>query len=385
MNVIFVSNYINHHQLPVSRKLLELCQADGGNYYFIQTEPMEEERVKMGWGETLQIPDFVLDEQKEPEKCRQLILDADVVIFGGSEREEIIEERLQSGKPLWRYSESIYKTGRWKFVSPRGLKKKYHDHTRYGKERVYMLCAGAYVAGDFRLVRAYPGKKYKYGYFPECRKYDLEELWQKKEQSGKTELLWAARMIDWKHPEAAIALAKSLQEAGVDFRLTMLGDGPLRTSMEDMVKKLELENLVEFKGFCNPEVTREYMEKSHIYLATSDRQEGWGAVINESMNSGMVVVANHGMGAADYLIQDGVNGILYHSPKGSFPKEMAARVLSIISKKEDQIQMGTQAYRTITELWNAQEAASRLYVAMKAEWEGKTIPEYASGPLSREK
>ena len=47
MRVVFVSNYFNHHQRP-------LCEAfsgaDGVDFCFYQTEPMEEERVRMGWG-----------------------------------------------------------------------------------------------------------------------------------------------------------------------------------------------------------------------------------------------------------------------------------------------------------------------------------------------
>ena len=48
MTIIFVSNYINHHQIPFS----EACYRElGEGYRFIQTEPMEEERVAMGWGD----------------------------------------------------------------------------------------------------------------------------------------------------------------------------------------------------------------------------------------------------------------------------------------------------------------------------------------------
>ena len=46
-----MSNYINHHQMPVSRELNRLCREQGGSYVFVQTEPMEQERVDMGWGE----------------------------------------------------------------------------------------------------------------------------------------------------------------------------------------------------------------------------------------------------------------------------------------------------------------------------------------------
>ena len=46
MRIVFVSNYINHHQIPLSEELYRLTE---GKYTFVQTEPMEEERIKMGW------------------------------------------------------------------------------------------------------------------------------------------------------------------------------------------------------------------------------------------------------------------------------------------------------------------------------------------------
>ena len=46
MKVTFVSNYINHHQIPLSNVLFACL---GKDYTFIQGEPMEEERVRMGW------------------------------------------------------------------------------------------------------------------------------------------------------------------------------------------------------------------------------------------------------------------------------------------------------------------------------------------------
>lgn len=47
MKLTIVSNYINHHQIPMSN---ELYRKLGAAFAFIQTSPMEEDRVKMGWG-----------------------------------------------------------------------------------------------------------------------------------------------------------------------------------------------------------------------------------------------------------------------------------------------------------------------------------------------
>lgn len=47
MTFTFVSNYINHHQIPLCDALYERL---GRGFAFIQTMPMEAERVEMGWG-----------------------------------------------------------------------------------------------------------------------------------------------------------------------------------------------------------------------------------------------------------------------------------------------------------------------------------------------
>ena len=139
MQVTFVSNYINHHQIPFCNAMYREL---GAAYHFIQTEPMEEERIRMGWGENLEkLPYLLLYYEKEAE-CRRLIAESDVVLFGGVEDEGFIEERLRADRLTVRLSERIYKEGQWKAISPRGLIKKYHDHTRYRRKNVYLLCCG---------------------------------------------------------------------------------------------------------------------------------------------------------------------------------------------------------------------------------------------------
>lgn len=379
-----MSNYINHHQMPVSRELNRLCREQGGSYAFIQTEPMEQERVAMGWGEeNLMEEDFVRSYWEDEKGCQRMIEEADAVIFGGCEDERYIEARLEAGKPVWRYSEPLYKTGRYKFVSPRGLRKKYHDHTRYRKKRVYLLCAGAYVAGDFRLVGAYGGKRFRYGYFPAFRQQDPGKLMDGKDQAsqGQLRLLWAARMIDWKHPETALQVAAGLREQKIDFRLDIIGGGTLAQEMQEQARTLGLERQVFFLGYRSPEETRGYMEKAHIFLATSDRQEGWGAVVNEAMNSGCALIAGKGMGAAPYLIRHGENGYMYDHRNPRQATELARELAKDAALRR---RLGSAAYETVRTLWNPQVAAQRLYACITAEIAGQELPEYEEGPLSRD-
>ena len=48
MKFLFVSNYINHHQIPLCEAIMRIIGDE--NFIFVQTQPMEEERVRMGGG-----------------------------------------------------------------------------------------------------------------------------------------------------------------------------------------------------------------------------------------------------------------------------------------------------------------------------------------------
>lgn len=347
---VFVSNYINHHQIPFCNAMYEKTE---GAFVFIQTQPMEEERVRMGWQEQENLP-YVRYYYEEPEVCSRLIAAAPVVIFGGVDDESYIAERLQRGRPVLRYMERLYKEGQWKAISPRGLIKKYKDHTRYRRSPVYLLCAGAYVPSDFHLIHAYPGKMLKWGYFPETKHYDRDRLMEEK-QPGT--ILWAARFLDWKHPETALQCARHLKQKGYSFHMNIVGGGQMQPMVDRLMQEYGLSDVVSLLGYRTPGEVRKLMEQSDIYLATSDRREGWGAVLNEAMNSGCAVVADHMMGAAPFLIRQGENGFLYRDGR---PEQLFEKVERLLEDRELCGRLGRAAMETIESLWNAETAAERL-------------------------
>ena len=374
MKITFISNYINHHQLPLSN---ELYGRLGEDYRFIQTEPMEEDRVKMGWGtEVKEIP-YLIKYYEEKEACEELLMKSDVVIVGGISDESCVIPRLEKGLFTIRYSERIYKDAQWKRFSPRGLKQKYHDFIRFRNSQYYLFCAGGYVGDDYNLIKSFPDKMLKWGYFPSDYQYDLDALFEKKEKNEVPLILWTGRMLDWKHPEYAIYMAKKLKEKGCKFRLKLVGDGEMKEKLLSLKKEFSLGE-VEFADFMPPAEIRKVMEQADIYLVTSDRREGWGAVVNEAMNSGCAVVAGHMIGAAPYLIKHNENGLVFRSEDVT---SLAEEVEKILNNTSFSRKLGRNAYETIHETWNAKVAAERLLQFCKT----PDTNLYESGPCSKEK
>lgn len=202
------------------------------------------------------------------------------------------------------------------------------------------------------------------GIFSGGKKYDPDELMKGKLSAASdglkrpcVSILWAGRLIGWKHPDASIRLAESLKEKGYSFKMTLIGTGEMEEQLHNMIRDKSLEDCVEMPGAMKASEVRSYMEKADIYLFTSDFNEGWGAVLNESMNSGCAVVASHAIGSVPFLIKDEENGLIYENGN---QKQLEQQVCRLMDDAEYRMKLGLNAYHTIADLWNADVAAERL-------------------------
>ena len=359
MNVVFLTNCYNHHQSAMAEALWnETC----GEFHFIETEPMTQERKNMGWGEK-DYPSYVItyDCYREKRHEVQNIIDSADVVIMGSAPDELLLNRLSDGKLTFRYSERMFKNKCPNWQIPLRIMKNYYRFGRYKSE--YLLCSSGYTAGDFAKVKTFIGKCYKWGYFPEVKRYDVADLMSRKLSvtSGlkhpKVSILWTGRLIGLKHPDVSIQLAASLKEKGYSFVMSIIGNGEMEPQLRTMVESKGLSDCVEMLGAMPPEKVREYMEKADIFLFTSDFNEGWGAVLNESMNSGCAVVASYAIGSVPFLIKDGVNGLIY---RNGDQQDFEQKVIRLLEHPELRAEIGKKAYQTLEETWNAETAANRF-------------------------
>ncbi|MCR5739783.1 MAG: glycosyltransferase family 4 protein [Lachnospiraceae bacterium] len=358
MKAVFVSNYINHHQIPFCEAMIKTMGSEG-EFVFIQTQEIEQERTAMGWSSEL--PAYVkcsYTDDKAHEECLKCIDDADVAYVGWTTDTSLYMPRLKAGKLTFRISERLYKKSTLLAYNPRGLMAKYKEHTAFRKAPVYLLCAGAYTASDYGIFHAYGGKMFRWGYFPELKEYGNDTPLDLKSAPGsEVRILWAGRFIDWKHAENALFTASKLIDAGIPFHMDMIGTGEMEDELKQLATAQRLMDHVSFTGPMAPASVREYMEKADIFISTSDRQEGWGAVINEAMNSGCCVIAPAEAGAVPYLIDNGDNGFVFRSDD---PDELAACCIQAARYPEIRKNCGEKAFETVRYTWNASVAAERL-------------------------
>lgn len=372
MKIVFVSNYFNHHQAPFAQAMDERTQH---GFTFVETMAMTDERKKMGWSDE-EKPDYVKQAyagEREKEECLKRIDEADAVIWGSCPM-EMVSARLKKGRLTFCYSERVFKKG-FGPVAFGGRAVKYIlRHCRYQKNH-FLLCASAYTAADYARIGLFHGKAYKWGYFPAfIEPEDAEALIRSKQPAS---ILWAGRMIAWKHPEIAVRLAKRLKDAGIDFRLDMVGDGSCRESISGMIQEHDLGDCVFLHGSMQSGAVREMMDRSEIYLFTSDHNEGWGAVANEAMNSACALLADRQIGSVPYLIAQGISGFAYENEE-----ELFERTKELLKDAELRRKLGIHALAVIRDEWRAEVAAERLIELIGRIGSGSEAI-WESGPCSR--
>lgn len=371
MKLVFVTNILNHHQAPVADEFYSLI---GDKYKFIATSVFGSN--KGGIIDYSNRPYLIksYDSYESMQKSIELINEADVVIIGASS-DSYIKQRLKNNKLTFRYSERWLKRWYKFFDYPR----KFVAHTLNRNKNLYFLASSAFVANDMRFLFAYKNKCFKWGYFTRVEDLDIDELLHKRSKSNTIKIMWCSRMIDWKHPELVIQLAQRLKNSNYNFQIDMYGDGDKLEPIKKLASQLGVSHLVSFNGAVpNDQITRE-MQNHHIFLFTSDRFEGWGAVLNEAMSNGCTVVASNKIGAAPYLIEDKFNGRLFDSEDIDSLTDV---VESLLTNPSECSIYSRRAYENMRCLWSPKNAAKQFINLAESLLQDRII-EIKTGPCSK--
>ena len=166
MKLTFYSNYLNHHQIPLSNAFYRLL---GNDYTFVATTPFNQARSALGYVDENKNYPYVLttyDSEANAFRARELAVESDVIIIG-SAPEKYIRLRIPTRKPVFRYSERPYKK-KLPII-------KYPKHFLYLHAvnplctPIYMLCASAYTPIDYARFGLFLNRTFQWGYFPEAK------------------------------------------------------------------------------------------------------------------------------------------------------------------------------------------------------------------------
>ena len=165
-------------------------------------------------------------------------------------------------------------------------------------------------------------------------------------------VVFVGQLVETKRPRLFIELVEQLRHEGRPFRALMVGDGPLRPTLEHMARRANVELL----GRRNDVAA--ILRDSDVFVFTSERAgEGMPGVLIEAGLTGLAVVATDVPGARS-VVEDGVTGFvvpdsagLLHSVRTLVSNSELRRRMGDAARKkclaEFAIDVGVQRWRTL--------------------------------------
>lgn len=148
-------------------------------------------------------------------------------------------------------------------------------------------------------------------------------------QKEKMGLVYAGRLTHEKGLKYLLKAMPLLLQNKHQVCLTLCGDGPQRSELEQMVVDLGVEEYVEFKGHVSSRRTLGDIFSNHDVFVLPSISEGTPKVLIEAMAKGLIIVASN-IGGIPNVVTNYWNGILVKEKSG---EEIARAVKSVVNNK----------------------------------------------------
>jgi glycosyltransferase involved in cell wall biosynthesis len=122
------------------------------------------------------------------------------------------------------------------------------------------------------------------------------------------QLLIVGRLVSSKRVDHSIRALAHLRRNLPTARLTIVGDGPQRASLEALARELEVDDSIEFAGKVPEDEKARLLQDADVLVACGVR-EGWGLTVTEAARVGTPSVCYRVPGLRDSVV-DGRTGLL---------------------------------------------------------------------------
>ena len=394
IQVALYTNSISPHQVPLAKEIVNLV--GGGAYRYIYTSPLTEERRRMGWGDLEH--DWIVSEDAKPDYCRTVLNHVRFLLCGLRDF-RLIEQRAENGLETAYVSERWFKPwlGFLRIFWPPYFAMACHFVRLLSvfKEVLYfpmgihaardMARLAGLLHGDILCLFRSPelefdkepyGRVWLKGHRKDDglnRKYCLNKMriWgyyvarsaEKKERVKWTgretkalRLLWVGRFLRWKRVDTIIRAVceyesrrHAVDESLPSIVLDIYGVG--RDKARLLRKAHGAESIIRFHPSVKIEDVRTLMRNHDVYVLSSNGAEGWGAVLNEALEEGMIVLGTVDAGSSATILDD-----KYKFHAGDWRRLWAMLWQMVHARSEPD----TAQISRLSDTWSAANAAKTL-------------------------
>jgi len=174
------------------------------------------------------------------------------------------------------------------------------------------------------------------------------------EYKGKKVILSVSHLIKTKGIDLNLKAINKLKQKYPDIIYLIIGKGKEKKNLEELVNKLNLQNMVKFIGEISHYEVMEYMASCDIFSLPS-WNEAFGVVYIEAMAQGKPVIGCQGEGIEDF-VENGKTGMLVK------PKDVDSivKVMDYLLSNPDEARaMGQRAHKFVLENYTWGKNAER--------------------------
>ncbi len=125
---------------------------------------------------------------------------------------------------------------------------------------------------------------------------------------GVPTVLFVSRLIERKGLHLLLRALGALLQEGIEFRVLVIGDGPMREKLEEQTLELGLSDRTTFLGLIDHLKLPEFYRQGDIFCLPS-ASEGMASVVLEALATGLPIVTTDVPGTSE-LVSDGHNGFV---------------------------------------------------------------------------
>lgn len=180
--------------------------------------------------------------------------------------------------------------------------------------------------------------------------------------AGDLNILYLGRLVDFKGPDFTIQAFDIACQQGLQGRLIIAGDGPLRSTCEELRAKSSFAERIELLGAVDETTSERLRTQADIFTAHNctgrftQQEEAFGVSIVEAMADALPIVSGAN-GSLPELIDDGVHGLLFP------PCDIAAQAAAFLKLASDvglREQLGLHAWERARDRFTIQHEMTRL-------------------------
>jgi colanic acid/amylovoran biosynthesis glycosyltransferase len=180
-------------------------------------------------------------------------------------------------------------------------------------------------------------------------------------RGGEWRFVQAGRLIEKKGLPVTLHAFARFSGQYPNARLTIAGEGPMLSTLQELAHELKIDNRVSFTGFISQEQLHDLFYASHIFMHPSEtgsdgNQEGIPNSMLEAMASGLPVFATEHGGIPE-AIENGVSGVLV--PEHNH-EELGRTLLNAVQDPDFLSRVGRAGADTVTQKFDQRIQVRRL-------------------------